>query len=197
VAAESEDARLIARCRAGDRQAQEALVQRYQQCVYRLACNLLDNPEDALDACQDALVAILRSLPRFRGESSLQTWVYRVAVNTCIMKRRSLRARTRLIVDLPAHAAESAQQTPDPGFAALRREIQAAVREHLRRLPPEFRAVVVLRELDGMSYQQIAETLQMPLGTVQSRLNRGRRLLRDYFLADERIRALRPGGEGP
>lgn len=194
VAAESEETRLIARCLAGDREAQEALLRRYQQMVYRIAYNMLGNPEDALDACQDSLVAMLRSLPRFRGESSLSTWVYRVAVNTCIMKHRSLRTRTRVVVDIPLDEAQSAIQAPQPEAVAASREAQAAVREHIASLPPEFRAVVVLREMEGLSYEEIADALQVPLGTVQSRLSRGRRLLRERFLADQRICTPRSGG---
>jgi RNA polymerase sigma-70 factor (ECF subfamily) len=192
---ESEEAHLIARCRAGDRQAQETLVHRCQKMVYRVACSMLSDPEEALDASQDVLVAMLRSLPRFRGESRFQTWLYRITVNVCIMRRRSLRARTRLVTSFPSEPPQRPWHEDDPGSAVVSREAQAAVREHLRRLPPEYRAVLVLRELEGLSYGEIAEALGIPLGTVQSRIGRGRRRLRDLLLADERIRVPRPGGE--
>jgi len=197
VTAESEEARLVARCQDGDREAQELLVRKYQEKVYHLAYGLLGHPEEALDACQEVLVAMLRSLARFRGESRFQTWLYRITINTCIMRRRSARARTRLISDVPVDSARPAWQQVDPESMVLNREAQAAVREHLRRLPPEFRAVVVLRELEGLSYEEIAETLGVPLGTVRSRLSRGRLLLREALLRDERIRRPQVGGGMP
>lgn len=197
VTAESEEARLVARCQDGDREAQEMLVRKYQEKVYHLAYGLLGHPEEALDACQEVLVAMLRSLARFRGESRFQTWLYRITVNICIMRRRSVRARTRLITEMSADSAQRAWQQIDPESVALSREAQAAVREHLRRLPPEFRAVVVLRELEGLSYDEIAETLSIPLGTVRSRLSRGCLLLREALLSDERIPSPRMGGGTP
>jgi RNA polymerase sigma-70 factor (ECF subfamily) len=140
---------------------------------------------------------MLRSLARFRGESRFQTWLYRITVNICTMRRRSVRARTRLITEMSADSAQRAWQQIDPESVALSREAQAAVREHLRRLPPEFRAVVVLRELEGLSYDEIAETLSIPLGTVRSRLSRGRLLLREALLSDERIPSPQMGGGTP
>jgi len=191
--AESEDARLIARCRAGDRAAQEALVRRHQDQVYRLACRLVGDPEEASDVAQEALIAMLRSLGAFRGEARFETWLFRVTTNICLMQRRRRQARTRLITDLAVTCCEHPPAgNADPESAAASRELQGAVRECLRRLPAEFRAVVVLRELEGLSYEEIAQVLKLPLGTVQSRLSRGRRLLREALLADERV-ALRYG----
>lgn len=195
VAAESEETRLVARSRAGDREAQETLVRRYQDKVYRLAYGLLGHREDALDATQDALVAMLRALPSFRGEARFETWLYRVTTNVCLMRRRSHRARTRLVIDTPAEVSELADGQPDPEHAAMRSETQAAIRECVSRLPAEFRAVVVLRELEGLSYEDIAEALRVPLGTVQSRLSRGRRLLREALMADGRVAPLYAKGE--
>lgn len=187
MAAQTEEARLVARCRGGDRQAQEILVRRCQERVYRLAYNLLEHPEEALDAAQEALIAMLRSLPSFRGEARFETWLYRVTTNVCLMRRRQLCARTRLVTDLAADIPAARAGAADPETAALRGETRAAVREGLRRLPAGFRAVVVLRELEGLSYEAIAEILRIPLGTVQSRLSRGRQMLRDILMADQRV----------
>lgn len=191
--AESEETLLLARCRSGDREAQEELVRRYQARTYRLAYNLLGNAEEALDACQEALLAMLRSLPSFRREASFHTWQRRITINVCLMQRRRLQLTTRVINSFAAGNAEKFLQSPDPEASALSREIQNAVREHLRRLPTEFRAVVALREMEGLSYDEIAAALQIPLGTVQSRLARGRKLLREALLADDRIPHSRKG----
>jgi RNA polymerase sigma-70 factor (ECF subfamily) len=190
VVAESEESRLIARSVAGDRAAQEALVRQYQDQVYRLAYGLLGNAEDARDATQEALIAMLRSLRTFRGHSRFLTWLYRLTTNVCLMQRRRHRARTRLLTDTPLEFYDAPEPGPDPESIAMSREVQVAVRECLRRLPAEFRAVVVMRELESLSYEEIAEILQVPLGTVQSRLSRGRRLLREALLADERVSSL-------
>ncbi len=180
-----DEARLIALCQRGDKDAQETLVRRYQATVHRLAYGLLGHPEEALDATQEALVAVLRSLHSFRGEARFETWLKRVTANVCLMRRRQ--ARTRVVCDGPDE--ESRQATPDPGpeSVALTREVQAAVREHVCRLPVQFRAAVVLRELEGLSYTEIAGILRVPLGTVRSRLARGRRMLRESMAVDERI----------
>jgi len=190
VAAESEESRLIARSVAGDRAAQETLVRRYQDQVYRLAYGLLGDADDARDATQEALIAMLRSLRTFRGQSRFLTWLYRLTTNVCLMQRRRHRARTRLLTDMPVESYDTPEPSPDPESIALSREVQVAVRECVRRLPAEFRAVVVMRELESLSYEEIAEILHVPLGTVQSRLSRGRRLLRQALLADERVSSL-------
>lgn len=183
VGTETDESHLLARCQAGDRAAQEDLVRRCQQQVYRLARHLLGNQDDALDATQEALVAMLRSLPGFQRRSRFDTWLYRLTTNVCLQYRRRLLSRTRLVTsteeeDLPAAT------TPSPETLVLDREQQAAVWRELARLPMQFRVVVVLRELEGLAYEEIAESLGVPLGTVQSRLNRGRRLLREALLAN-------------
>jgi RNA polymerase sigma-70 factor (ECF subfamily) len=187
VAEQSEESRLIERAGRDDHAAQELLVRRCQEQVYRLAHNLLGDREDALDATQEALVAMLRSLHTFRGDARFQTWLYRLTTNVCLMQRRRRRARTRLLSDTPVESFDRVSPQPDPEATVMTREVQAAVRACLRRMPPEFRAAVVLREIEGLSYEEIAEILRAPLGTVQSRLSRGRRWLRQALLADERI----------
>lgn len=187
----SDEAGLIARARARDREAQEELVRQYQDQVFRLACGLLGDREEALDATQDALVSMLRSLPGFRGESSLRTWLYRLTTNVCLNRRRQARVRERFSAPLP----EDYPHDPGgPEAAMLDRAAAQAVRRHLAALPGPFRSVVVLRELEGLAYEEIAATLGVPLGTVQSRINRGRRMLRDA-LAAEGLAPARAGGK--
>ena len=181
----AEDAHLLARCRRGDRQAQEVLVREHQQMVFRIAHHVLGNQEDALDAAQEALVTMLRALPSYRGQALFTTWLYRLTTNVCLMQRRRRQVRTRLLTDQAA--ADGVADGPNPEDAALSQEVQAAVRQHLARLPAALRAVVVLREIEGLAYQEVAQVVGIPLGTVQSRLSRARELLREALLADERI----------
>jgi len=186
-----EEARLLALSRRGDNDAREALVRRHQAAVYRLAYSLLGHPEDALDATQEALVAMLSSLHSFRGQARFETWLRGLTTNVCLTRRR--RARARISYDQLCGEDEQPSPGPTPESVALVREVQMAVREHVRRLPAEFRAVVVLREMEGLSYSEIGEVLRLPLGTVQSRLSRGRQMLREAMAADERIPTPRRG----
>jgi RNA polymerase sigma-70 factor (ECF subfamily) len=195
MAPEPEEVRLIARSREGDRPAQELLVRRCQDEVYRLAFHLLGDAEDALDAAQEALVAMLCSLHSFRGEANFHTWLYRLTTNICLMQRRRESVRTRLVTNMSAEPYFCFSSQPDPESLILNLEAQSALRQHLRQLAPEFRAVLVLREIEGLSYHEIAQIVRVPVGTVRSRLSRGRRLLRAALLADERLSSLRPRGE--
>jgi len=175
-----DEACLVARCQSGDRAAQEILVRQCQDRVYRLACSLLNHPEEALDATQEALVAMLRSLGSFRGQSAFRTWLYRLTTNVCLSYRRRLRVRTRLVTSLPDEDYPAPEEGPHE--LTLQRELQATVRELLAGLPPGYREVVVLREVEGLAYEEIAQALQLPLGTVQSRLSRGRQMLKRALL---------------
>lgn len=181
----ADEAELLRRCLRADNDAREALVRRYQRTVYRLAYSLLGHPEEATDAAQDALVAMLQSLRSFRGEASFETWLKRLTTNVCLTHRR--RARVRAPWNQPEEEVEQVAPGPSPESVALRHEVQAAVREQVRRLPSDYRAVVVLRDIHGLSYSEITEILRVPVGTVKSRLCRGRRMLRLAIEDDERI----------
>ncbi len=182
---QADEADLLARCLRGDNDAREALVRRYQRTVYRLAYSLLGHPEEAVDATQDALIAMLQSLRSFRGEASFETWLKRLTTNVCLTHRR--RARVRGPWNQLEEEGKQIAPGPDPESVALTHEVQAAVREQVRRLPSDYRVVVVLRDIHGLSYSEIAEILRIPAGTVKSRLCRGRQMLRLAIEDDERI----------
>jgi RNA polymerase sigma-70 factor (ECF subfamily) len=167
------DEALVRRAKAGDREAFGGLVDRFQAPVYRVVRGILSDPADAEDVAQEAFLRAYESLPKFRGESGFFTWLYRIAVNEALRarKRRSF-ARIEAVPEAEAPRPE----TPDedgPSPAALERL--------LGKLSDEFRAIVVLRDLEGLSYQEIAETLEIPMGTVESRLFRARRDLRELW----------------
>src|SRR5687767_7402027 len=134
------------------------------------------NDADASDAAQDALIAVVRGLHRFDGRSRFSTWVYRVTVNACLdeLRRRRRRPEPRDL-DLPAFSTAAAGGPALDGAVADRLDVDAA----LRALPPDFRAAVVLRDLCGLDYAEIAEVLAIPAGTVRSRIARGRAALAD------------------
>ena len=160
----------LARARRGDEAAFAALVRHYDTGLRRLAYRLLGDRARMDDALQEAYISAYRALPRFRGDSSLGTWLYRIAYNACLDELK----RTRDIVDLESVRGR-AQSGDDPIEALLLRQTVAAA---LAQLPPEDRAAVLLVDADGFDYRSAAEVLGSPEGTVASRLNRARAALR-------------------
>ncbi len=172
---------LVAAAQAGDRRALEALLREHQPGIHAVCRRITGNDADALDATQDALMAVVRGLPRFDGRSRFSTWVYRVATNACLDELR--RRRRRPLVGLPEHDDGAAVEVADPGARDPGETVadQLLVDTALASLPPEFRAAVVLRDLCQLDYAEIAEVLDLPPGTVRSRIARGRRQLADLL----------------
>ena len=162
----------MADAQRGDRAALEALLRRHHDRVAAL-CTRLCGPSDAPDATQEALLAVVRGLRRFDGHAAFTTWLYRVTTNACLdeLRRRRRRPLPGLEEERPLDGGAVAA---DPaGAVAARVDVDAA----LARLAPEFRAAVVLRDLCGLDYAEIAEVLDIPAGTVRSRISRGRAIL--------------------
>lgn len=172
---------LVAAAQGGDRAALDELLRRHHDRILGVCRRLAGNEADALDAAQEALIAIVRGLPRFDGRSAFSTWSYRVATNACLdeLRRRGRRPVTGLPVDHDGVPQTGA--APSTGIEVLpdRLAIDAA----LARLPEEYRVVVVLRDLCDLEYAEIADELGIPGGTVRSRIARGRSLLADLLRA--------------
>jgi RNA polymerase sigma-70 factor (ECF subfamily) len=180
-----EESALLQGLRLGDEAAYEALIQRYEHPIFSLVSRMADNPADAADVVQDVFVKIFRNVGSFRGDSSLKTWIYRIAVNQARNQRRWFGRHRRQEVGLdpePGEAQGYQDWLQDPGPSpfelALDGETQALVETALQSVPAAFRAALILREMDGLSYEQIAEVLEITLGTVKSRILRGREALR-------------------
>ncbi|MEJ2167775.1 MAG: sigma-70 family RNA polymerase sigma factor [Desulfobacterales bacterium] len=173
------DSELIARFKTGNPSAFEAVVLRYQDRIYNLCRYMLRDPRDAQDAAQDVFLKAYRALKDLRPDSSLYTWLYRIAVNTCLdYKRRSKREALRnepLAEDLP-----SDEPLPEQRYES--REVTEAIQLALQKLPEKLRAVIVLREIEGCSYEEIAQILRTSVGTVKSRISRAREELRRILL---------------
>jgi RNA polymerase sigma-70 factor (ECF subfamily) len=170
-----EDGALVAAARDGDRDALDALLRRHYDRLYAVCRRMTGNDADALDATQDALIAIVRGLPRFRAGARFSTWAYRVATNACLDELR--RRRRRPEPGLPdLDRARGATASAADGVDA-RVDIDRA----LTSVAPEFRAPVVLRDLCGLDYAEIAEVLDVPVGTVKSRIARGRAALAELL----------------
>jgi RNA polymerase sigma-70 factor (ECF subfamily) len=168
----------------GDDQAYEILIQRYQQPVYNLVCRLLNDPCDASDIVQEVFLKIFRNIRSFRHGSSLKTWIYRIAVNEAYNHRRWFSRHQRQEVAFgpdeaaPAHADSFADPGRSPFDEAADHETHALVEAALEKLKPNFRAAVILRDIEDLSYEEIAAVLEISLGTVKSRILRGREALR-------------------
>ncbi|MCC7497346.1 MAG: sigma-70 family RNA polymerase sigma factor [Bryobacterales bacterium] len=180
----SEDQQLTERLRAGDEEAYETLIARFEQPVYNLVCRLLSDPSDAIDVVQEVFLKVFRSIGSFRGQSTLRTWIYRIAVNEAYNHQRWFSRHRRQEVGLEKDDERGCYQDllPDQGISPfdqlLGHETQALIEEALQQLNPKFRTAVVLRDIEDLSYEEISEILGISLGTVKSRILRGREALR-------------------
>ena len=181
----SADWALAQHCLTGDEIACTQLVTDYQRMVYQLALHLLGDPQEALDLSQEVFLRVFRMLPQFRGQSTLRTWIYRIVVTQASNRQRWWRRRRRALqVALDEHVAAhgelpESRASAMPDRALQQRETAGRVYAALERLPFEQRVAIVLREIDGMRYEEIAVALGVAVGTVKSRLARARLSLRD------------------
>jgi RNA polymerase sigma-70 factor (ECF subfamily) len=166
--AEPNDDELIARHLSGDRAAFGALIERHQRRVYNLAYRMMGRPEDAADVTQDVFITAMRKLDTFRRSSAFTTWLHRVAVNACY---DSLRKRRRE-VPVEEHGEDTAAAVV--GDLAEDSATAVDVQRALMLVPEDFRAILILHDVQGVPYEEIAEAIGAPLGTVKSRLHRGR-----------------------
>ena len=176
---------LIAAAKQGDQDAFEALIRLYEKKVFALTRRLCANPDDAQEAAQEAFLAAWQGLPFFRGESSFATWLYRLTSNACMdLLRKEQRHQSAAGPSLDDEEVELpvAADTGDPYAEAERSELKKTIEAGLRSLQPEYRAVLLLREIHQRSYDEIADILDVDLGTVKSRINRGRKQLRKFLI---------------
>jgi RNA polymerase sigma-70 factor (ECF subfamily) len=196
VTTEESDLVLVKRVQRGDKSAFDLLVRKYQHKVVKLVLRYVRNPAEAEDIAQEAFIKAYRALPQFRGDSAFYTWMYRIAINTA---KNSLASRDRspIAYDLDltdpeeSHSVQTKLQDPDtPEGMALTEEIRGIVNSAIEALPEELKTAIVLRELDGLSYEEIAAAMECPVGTVRSRIFRAREAI------DKRLREVFEGGLG-
>ena len=185
AAATTEDHVLVAGLCAGQEGAYETLIFRFEQPVYSIVNRLLDDPADAADVVQEVFLKVFRNIGSFRGDSSLKTWIYRIAVNEARNQRRWFgrhRAKEMVMESSSSDSRGAQDWLADPGRSpyqvTLDHEVESLLETALKRVNPHFRAAVVLREIEGLSYDEIAAVLEISLGTVKSRILRGRDALR-------------------
>jgi RNA polymerase sigma-70 factor, ECF subfamily len=185
---DTDDTALIERCRGGDIAAFEPLVEKYRQRVWRLAYNVLRDKEEAWDVAQEAFIKAYQALPSFRGQSAFYTWLYRITMNVAADRARSRAAQGRAFGTdrIPEEDWERVITDPEPreaspADAAARREERQKIMTALDQLSEDHRRIIMLGDLEGLSYREIAETLEIPMGTVMSRLHNARKKLRDVL----------------
>jgi RNA polymerase sigma-70 factor (ECF subfamily) len=195
----TDDLTLVKRVRGGDQRAFKLLVERYQRKVYAVALGMLKDKEEAMDVSQEAFVKVYKYLDHFKGDASFYTWLYRITVNICIdvIRKRQSAGGEAVEFDetLPMDVSEAnigalgSRLGTNPQKSALRRELAEKIQEALATVPEKHRAILLLREIEGMSYEDLSRTLDIPKGTVMSRLFHARakvqKILSQYLELDE------------
>lgn len=189
----SSEAAVVAELKAGSEEAYAWLIAQFHQPVYSLVYRMVNDPSDAADTTQDVFLKVFRGMANFNGQSSLKTWIYRIALHEASNRRRwwfRHKRQERSIEPAGAVRDESlpgsavglkdtlVDEAPSPFENALQEELRARVEEELRQVPEPYRTTVVLRDIEELSYEEVAEVMQTTLGTVKSRLMRGRQALR-------------------
>ena len=176
------DELLLRRACKGDVQAFEELMQSHESRIYAIALRMMGNREDAQDCAQEAMVRIYRAMGSFKGQSALATWIYRITMNTCLDELRRRKARKVTSLDSLVDNGWSPTDTGDtPEEHGLRVEKQNALNQAIQSLPDDMRAAIILRDVKGYSYDEIASILDANVGTIKSRISRGREKLREIL----------------
>jgi RNA polymerase sigma-70 factor (ECF subfamily) len=196
MTADASDLSLVQRVQRGDKGAFDVLVLKYQHKVVKLVMRYVRNPAEAEDIAQDAFIKAYRALPQFRGDSAFYTWLYRIAINTA---KNAVVARDRNPVDFDLDMTNNDESyemqgrlkdSETPEALVLTDEIRTTVNAAIANLPEDLRTAIILRELEGLSYEEIAATMDCPVGTVRSRIFRAREAI------DSRLREVFEGGLG-
>lgn len=193
---QSSESILIEKCRQGDVASFEQLISQYQVYVYNIAYRTLGHEEDAKDASQDALIKVFKNISQFTGEAQFSTWLYRIVVNTCKDYLRKQQSRHEHTIQDEEEASRFLESLPDSDVNLPEKQLERAlvknsIHEALEKLPIQHKSAVVLRDIQGLSYEEISVIEACSVGTVKSRINRGRKYLREILLKDAVI-----AGEG-
>ncbi|NLK86073.1 MAG: sigma-70 family RNA polymerase sigma factor [Clostridiaceae bacterium] len=184
---------LLEKAKSGDVAAFEELIDSYQKKVFNLALRIIGNYDDAADLAQETFVRIYKAISNFKEQSSFSTWVYRITTNVCLdeLRRRKNKKVVSLDEDIHMNDGDMKRQVmsedPGPDEAAEREEVRRVVNDAINKLSEDLRVVITLRDLQGMSYEEIAKTLDLPGGTVKSRINRARLALKKVLLSEREL----------
>src|SRR5499427_10171849 len=207
IGVNAEEASLVAELKAGSEDAYDWLIARYHQPIYSLVYRILSDPADASDTTQEVFLKVFRGMKSFNGQCSLKTWLYRIAIHEASNQRRWWFRHKSKETSMESHQDENGnvcglvETLADPGESPLEalahEEIRSRVEQELKQIPEPYRTTVVLRDIEGLAYEEIAEVLQISLGTVKSRLIRGRDALRKRLEGFVRDLGSEVGGNRP
>jgi RNA polymerase sigma-70 factor (ECF subfamily) len=179
-----EETELISRCQRGDQEALKGIFEKYQKKVYRIAFGVVRQREEALDIVQEVFIKLFRSIKNFKGRSQFYTYLYRMTMNTAIDHARKTGKQSMSSLDEEGSFEPSDELEKGPERILLQKELEERVKLAMEKLPPEQRAAIIFKDVEGLSYQEMAEAMGCSIGTVMSRLHYGRKrmqeLLKDY-----------------
>lgn len=184
---------LLMRAKAGDVAAFEELTEAYQKKIFNLAYRMVGNYDDAGDMAQEALIRIFRSIGSFKEQSSFSTWVFRITTNVCLDEIRKRKNKKAFSLDEEIHTEDGEMQRqiisddPLPDEIAEREELRSIVNKAINSLPEEQKIIITLRDIQSLSYEEIANVLSCPVGTVKSRINRARQALKNILLSKREL----------
>lgn len=184
---------LIKKAKKGDSAAFSALMEQHFAMIYNLALRMSGNPDDASDLTQEVMIKLFKNIGAFEGKSKFSTWVYRVASNTCLDELRKIKRKKTVSLDAEYETEdgsvgyEAEDTAPTPDVSAERSELKTIVAKAVSRLGEEYRTAVILRDINGLSYTEIAEVIGCSVGTVKSRISRGRANLKEILEKDFKI----------
>jgi len=184
---------LIEKSKNGDIESFEKLIEKYQVVAFNIAYRMIGNKEDASDITQEALIKVFKSLKSFRGDSSFSTWFYRIVKNKCIDEIRKVKKVKTFSLDKEFQTDDGSYsvEIPDNKYLPDKlyevKEKKELIQAALKRVPEKYRTVLVLRDIQGFAYEEISEITNNPLGTVKSRINRGRLLLKEILIKDSEL----------
>ena len=180
------DELLVQRCKKGQLEAYEKLIKKYETKVYSLCYRYSGNYDDANDLAQEAFIKVFNSIDKFKGKSAFSTWLYRVTANVCLDEMRKQK-KTPISIDKPQETEEGEvyfnlpDQKYNPEIIAEKNDLKQLVHKGISKLPKEQRIIIILREMEELSYEEISEVLEISIGTVKSRLNRARKNLKEIL----------------
>lgn len=177
---------LIKKCKKGNVEAFEKLISNYQKKIFNLCYRYVQNYDDAIELSQEVFIKIYKSISTFNSNSSLSTWIYKIATTTCIDEIRKRKKHNTVSIEESEQenvcTIEIADLSADPLTQIEKNELKIDIQNAISQLSEEFKTVIILRDIQGFSYNEIAEILSIPLGTVKSRIKRARNFLKDYLL---------------
>lgn len=193
MSSQSDDLVLIQRAQRGDKSAFDDLVRKHERRAYQYAHRLTSNPDEACDIVADAFIRVYGALGNFKGNSAFSTWLYRIITNCFLDFRKKEKSRVAVSLDQPVAGQENEMERqiedddPGPDLQVERKERETRVESAVEKLPEYQRAMIVMYHGENLSYEEIAETLDLPIGTVKSRLNRARLTLREILHSDSEL----------